>query len=104
MLTLPIKGERFTHILNGTKLEEYREDSQYYRARFRKLFDLSDYALTHPEAQKTAKIRLRNGYGADQPAVIVTCILQRGQGRVEWGAKPRKDYLVLRILAVEVER
>lgn len=101
MLTLPIKGERFTHILNGTKLEEYREDSHYYRVRFEKLFDLSEYALTHPEAQKVAKIKLRAGYSADAPAIIIACILQRGRGRPEWGARPGKTYLVLRILAWE---
>lgn len=101
MLTLPIKKKWFDMVRSGEKKEEYREDSAYYRARFEKLFDLSDAALANPALQKAARIMLRNGYGATDPAVVITCVLQRGQGRPEWGAEPGKPGFILRILAVE---
>lgn len=101
MLTLPIKKKWYDMILDRQKKAEYREDNDYYRSRFSKLFNMSDEALSSTAGQNTARIKLRNGYGPDAPALIITCILQRGQGRPEWGAEPGKTYLVLHILAVE---
>lgn len=101
MLTLPIKKQWFDMICSGEKKEEYREDTAYYRTRFGKMFDLSDAALSNPTLQKVSRIALRNGYGTAVPTVVVTCLLQRGYGRPEWGAEPGKISFVLRILSVE---
>lgn len=97
MLTLPIKKKWFDMIRSGEKEEEYRGITDYYGTRFRNVFG---YAAYWGEPHK---IRLRNGYSSNSPAIIVTCTLSKKQGNPEWGAEPGKMYFVLTILELEEE-
>lgn len=95
MLTLPIKGLWFHKIKKGLKLEEYREIKPYYVTRFQNVWK------GHYNTPKW--IRLRQGYCGSSPEIYILCTLSIGRGRQEWGAEPKKDYYVLRILEVSEE-
>ena len=100
MLTLPIKKKWFDMITSGEKLEEYREDSDYYRKRFYKLFGKYALHAVYGESPTTTKIKLRNGYSRTSPTCTVDCSLKIGTGNPDWGAEPDKTYLVLIIKRV----
>lgn len=86
MLTLPTKKKWFDMILSGEKLEEYRNDTQYYASRFDKYIGIP------------VQVRFRNGYRQDSPSFIRTVIPRRRRGgRPDWGAETDKDYIVLTI-------
>ena len=91
MLVLPIQKKWFKMILSGEKKEEYREIKPYYDERFRKVFNESG----------VGEIIFRNGYGKNVPSILCLCVLSKGYGRKEWGAKPGQEYYVLSIESVE---
>ena len=95
MTTLPIKKKWFDMILSGEKKEEYREISDYYNTRFRNIWG---YPAWWGERHK---VRLRNGYSATSPSIVVNCTLAIGYGHQEWGAEPNRKYFILRIIEVE---
>ena len=82
-------------IVTGKKAEEYREIKPYYRTRFRNinLLDADGFASGHH-----AIIGLRNGYSRNDPTLIVTVILDFGEGKPEWGAKEGETYYILKIV------
>lgn len=92
MLILPIKKKWFDMIANGEKKEEYREIKPYWETRILN------------ELKRTADIPIyvlfRNGYRKDSPTIKCECTVRIGQGKVEWGAEPNKEYLVLDIWEV----
>ena len=82
-------------IARGEKNEEYREIKPYYRSRFKtvNLLDSDGFASGHYSI-----IGLRNGYSRNAPTLIVTVILDVGEGKREWGAKRGEKYYVLKIV------
>lgn len=94
MLILPIKKKWYDMILSGEKKEEYREIKPYYTTRFKNIHLLSHNNI--PELW-TEEIMFRNGYSADSPSFTATVRLTIGNGRLEWGAEPGKEYYVLKI-------
>lgn len=86
MLTLPIKKKWYCMIQSGEKLEEYREDTPYYAARF-----------TRYEG-RPVHLLLRNGYRADSHTLEAVVIPRRRAGaKPEWGGDPEKVCWVLEI-------
>ena len=98
MLTLPIKKCWFDLIVSGVKNEEYRDCTDYYLKRFHHL------KMTMVDGKAQTFIRLRNGYGRNAPSCLIRCWMDMGEGRVEWGATPGKQYIRLHITTVNVER
>ena len=94
MLTLPIKKQWFDMIAKGEKAEEYREIKPYYRTRFQNI-DLLD--KDGCASGRYAIIGVRNGYSKNAPTLIVTVILDIGEGETEWGAKEGEVYYILKI-------
>ena len=92
MLTLPIKKKWFDMILSGKKKEEYREIKPYWTKRF----NFEDDTLY---LQRT--VIFKNGYRKDSPQIKCYVKIEKGYGRIEWGAEPNKEYYVLKILSVE---
>ena len=111
MLILPIKRKWLEMIRHNEKKEEYRAITPYYTTRFRNLFTL----LPLNNAQTIASIRaagsrggipvkdivLRAGYSLLSSAIMVKGTLVIGEGKLEWGAEPGKEYYVIRIEEVE---
>lgn len=87
MLVLPIKKQWFDMILRGEKKEEYREIKPYWVARLVK----NGYPNT---------VILRNGYRKDSPQITCECRLEIGKGKKEWGADPKIDYYIIKILDI----
>lgn len=91
MLTLPIKRKWLDRIACGEKKEEYRDLTDYYDIRFSRA----------PKFMENGKlqfyVRLRAGYRADSPSLVILCWLDVGEGKPEWGAEPGKEYFVLHI-------
>jgi len=77
MLTLPTKKKWFDMILSGEKLEEYRNDTQYYESRLDKYIGIP------------VKVRFRNGYRKDSPSFIRTVIPHYRRGGVQNGVRSR---------------
>ena len=101
MLTLPTKGKWFRMILDGEKLEEYREIKPYYTKRFQTIGLLDKYGL--PISNKV-NVMLRNGYSRNAPSFIAKVSLDIKTGREEWGAEPEKEYYALRIHEIKEGR
>lgn len=91
MLTLPIKRKWFDMIATGEKPEEYRDITPYYDARFSK----APRFLENGRPQ--FYIILRAGYRRDSPRMAISCWIDTGEGRPEWGAEPGKKYFRLHI-------
>lgn len=90
MLTLPTREPWYGMIARREKNEEYRADSPYYDSRF----------LRYENQQ--IKIKMRNGYGANRPSMILTVVpRRRKKGLPEWGAEKDTLYWVLKIWNVE---
>lgn len=98
MLILPTKGKWFSMILDGIKLEEYREIKPYYRKRFQTIGLLDQYGL--PTIDRVNVI-FRNGYSGRAPSFIAKVSIDIKTGRKEWGAEPGKEYYVLRVHEVD---
>ena len=94
MLTMPTKGKWFHMILNGIKLEEYREIKPYYTKRFQTIGLLDKYGL--PTVNR-ANVIFRNGYSGNEPSFVANVSLDIKTGREEWGAETGKEYYALRI-------
>lgn len=101
MLTLPIKKKWYDMIISGEKKEEYRELTQYYKSRFKNLFDMYPYSFI-PTGQDVKKIIFRNGYSGNSPSCVAEISLDIGTGKPEWGAEPGKDYYILKIHALRI--
>ena len=76
----------------------YRDCTAYYLKRFHHL------KMTMVDGKAQTFIRLRNGYGRNAPSCLIRCWIDMGEGRVEWGATPGKQYIRLHITKVNVER
>ena len=98
MLILPIKRQWYDMILSGEKKEEYREIKPYYRSRLHNEGFLDQYGL--PTLYQ-GLVLFRNGYAGNSPSFEALCSLDIKTGRPEWGAEPRKEYYVLKILEVK---
>lgn len=93
---LNLKGEWFDMILSGDKKEEYRDLSDYWKARLSKLFPMTSMGETYLPITET--IVFSNGYAKDRRqfeieikgAMIAT-------GREDWGAEKGCMYYVLRL-------
>lgn len=101
MLVLPIKKKWFNMIVLKEKEEEYRELSQYYKIRFKKIFDMYPYSYI-PTGLDKRQLILRNGYSKKSPSCIITASLNIKTGKPEWGAEPGKEYYVLTIHDVKI--
>lgn len=101
MLTLPIKKKWFDMIITGDKLEEYRKITPYYESRFKNLFgeidDEGNHVLNEESTRNHRIIKLKNGYAANSPFVIVEVTLREDFGVRDWGAEPLELYFVLTI-------
>lgn len=91
MLTLPIKKKWFDMIVNGEKLEEYRNVTPRYSAMFRNASN----------GDGCFWCVLRNGYSLKSPSIKVFVSVSIGSGKPEWGAVENTDYFVLKILKKE---
>ena len=98
MLVLPIKKEYFDMILSGDKKEEYKEIKSYYNQRLEKYLGRNDNKNEY--ALPVFQIILRNGYSHKDPSIKCECVLHRGPGREELGAKLGKMYYVISILRI----
>lgn len=101
MLTLPIKKKWYDMIISGEKKEEYRELTQYYKSRFKNIFDMYTYSFI-PTGQDVKEIIFRNGYSGSSPSCVAEVSLDIGVGKPEWGAEPGKDYYILKIHALRI--
>lgn len=90
MIYLPIKRNWYDMILNGIKKEEYRNVVPYYISRLEK------YLNADP-----IRVKFVNGYSKNSPSFIATVTIDKGTGRIEWGAEPNVLYYVLSILSIE---
>ena len=110
MLTLPIKQQWYSLILQGIKKEEYRDIKPYYTSRFSNALigiggeNTEDYIRDNLEKYRRFKVRFRNGYSKNSPSFIATVSLSIGEGNPEWGAELNKKYYVLKILKIEEEK
>ncbi|MBR3239126.1 MAG: ASCH domain-containing protein [Oscillospiraceae bacterium] len=91
MLTLPIKRKWFDMIASGEKLEEYRAITPYYASRF------TNVMRFQKDGKEQFHVRFRAGYRAESPTMIVSCWLDSGEGKQEWGAEPGVRYYRLHI-------
>ena len=94
MLILPTKRKWFLMILDGVKLEEYREIKPYYTRRFQTIELLDDYGL--PTVNEVG-VMFCNGYSGNAPSFIANVSIDIKTGREDWGAEPGKEYYSLRI-------
>jgi hypothetical protein len=86
---LTLRRRWFDMILDGDKIEEYRDDSPYWQTR---LLD------TWQDDGKNMRVVFRNGYSQNSPAFIADVTASRRTGGFpEWGAEPGKPYIVLKI-------
>lgn len=98
MLVLPIKKEWLNKIISGEKKEEYREIKPYYDSRFQKYFYNNKIRINKNLVDK--EVVFRNGYNKTSPQVKCLVHLTKGEGNVEWGAIPGKEYYILKILKI----
>lgn len=71
-------------ILSGDKKEEYRELSDYWKARFKTV-----------QENNIKKVTFSNGYRKNRRQMVVEISYIRiGRGIEEWGAVPGKQYFV----------
>lgn len=91
MLTLPIKKKWFDMIASGEKKEEYRALTEYYDSRF------SNAPRFLDDGRWQFYVQLRAGYRKDSPTMVITCWLDVGEGKPEWGAEPGEEYFRLHI-------
>lgn len=98
MLVLPIKKEWLNKIISGEKKEEYREIKPYYDSRFQKYFYNNKIRINKSLVDK--EVVFRNGYNKTSPQVKCLVRLSKGEGKVEWGATPGKEYYILKILKI----
>lgn len=94
ILTLPIKKKWFDMILDGIKLEEYREIKDYWTKRFKKIGLLDEDGIPIPAG---ATVLFQNGYSAKSPAFLAYVSLDIKTGNPEWGAEEGVLYYTLKV-------
>ena len=111
-LYLPLKKKWFDMIKAGTKLEEYRECSEYWINRFKKLCKEFEYVyIGRPTRicpirvmEKAAGLKCDTlvftlGYSKaddnERRLVFKNPKIRIGTGKPEWGAEPGKQYFVI---------
>ena len=84
ILHLTVTKNWFDMIASGEKPEEYRGIKPYWEARLlNERFDA---------------VKFRNGYSEDSPVVTMELLyIERGIGRVEWGAPKNKEVFILKL-------
>lgn len=99
MFILPIKRKWFDMIVNGEKLDEYREIKPYWTVRIvrwlgysRKDTEAVIELLRRKGTTIGKRVVLQNGYGRNAPKAEVACTLSIGTGRAEWGAEEGVEY------------
>lgn len=45
-------------------------------------------------------VMFRNGYSKNSPSIKCLVEIKKGQGKLEWGAEPNKEYYILEILEI----
>lgn len=114
MLILPIKQKWLDMIVDGVKLEEYREMKPYWATRFANYFGFItadnkiDIAFMHEYIRangqtNTKAIYFRNGYSKNAITYSIECALTIGTGKPEWGAEKDKEYYKLLIKSIPVD-
>lgn len=93
-------------IKSGEKREEYREIKSYWTKRLLKSdIEFNIEAIINKMRNEKCSfyktIILKNGYGKNSPQIECRVEIRVGQGKVEWGAEPGKEYYILEILSVE---
>ena len=91
-------------ILDGIKLEEYRERKPYWEKRFKEYFNWGygplednpdDFGFRFHSGKK--EVIFRNGYRKDAPEFTALVSIKEKEGNPEWGAAPGEIYYTLRI-------
>lgn len=106
-LTLPLKKKWFDMIKSGEKLAEYRECSEYWIKRFRKLCSCFEYFHAAPNnnvMQSCSGLKVDHlvftlGYpkadDTERRLVFRNPKIRIGEGKPEWGAEYGKQYFVI---------
>ncbi|MBR6448407.1 MAG: hypothetical protein IKS96_00425 [Fibrobacter sp.] len=106
-LTLPLKRKWFDMIKSGVKLEEYRECSEYWIARFQKLCSYFEYfhAAPHNNVMRSCsglnvdRLVFTLGYpkadDTERRLEFKNPRIRIDEGKPEWGAEPGKIYFVI---------
>ena len=98
-LTLPLKKKWFDLIKAGTKKEEYREGSAYWRIRLQEWRTRPDGMKERVGFKTFDTLVLTLGYpkagDSERRLVFKNPKIRIGEGRPEWGAEPEKMYFVI---------
>lgn len=104
ILHLSLKKKWFDMILQGIKMEEYREINEYWTARLvdcieqYKSQESIDGIGYRPRMKDFDIVRFRNGYGRSVPQMDVECKgIKMKSGRPKWGAVPNKEYYAIQL-------
>lgn len=92
VLFVVVKEPWFSMIRDEIKLEEYREQSPYWKKRLYR-----NWPALEGEFQHYDTLLLSNGMTkAKEKRLLLDCPKIRiGTGKTEWGAKPGKEYFVI---------
>ena len=94
-LKLVLKRKWYDMIASGEKTEEYRELTEYWEKRLWEYADWSDYASC---ARGFDIVTFYLGYTKNRPSMSFYWLgTDIGQGKVEWGAEPGKEYFVIKL-------
>lgn len=99
-IILPTKGKWFRMILDGIKLEEYRERKPYWEKRFKEYFSYGYWGDDDGGwrfSPQPKEIIFRNGYRKDAPEFTALVSITEKEGNPEWGAVPGEIYYTLQI-------
>ncbi len=92
ILHLNLKKKWYDMIESGEKIEEYRNNSNYWMNRFGQNVKIKGLCY-HPT---DVIICFSNGYRKDRRQMLIKCKgLHVGYGKSEWGAEPDKQYFIL---------
>lgn len=108
-LFLILKGQWFQMIASGEKKEEYRDIVDHWYARLMNydLVSRSNYFAfrKHTSFKHFDAVIFQHGYGKDAPRVTVKCLgIETGRGKPEWGAELGKEYFVIKLGDIIVEK
>ena len=93
---LNLKAKWFDLILDGIKKQEYRDLSDYWKARLNKLFSTESKGNTYIPIVES--IIFSNGYAKDRRQFEIEWKgAMIGKGREDWGAQKGKQYYVLQL-------
>lgn len=85
-------------ILEGEKLEEYRDLKEYY---YKKLFidwSVSKWSITDYDFKDFDTITFSHGYAKNRRQFVIELEgIEIDKGRTEWGAESGKYYFVLKL-------